>query len=195
MEDEAAAHLGAQHLGCYSHRGMAGGGGANGKNPAKKKYEAVVVPNAEQIFQQEIMDSCILRFFMSGLAGGAMGAVMGLVFGSFSLEMTPGVCLCRSPLIVAPSSSGPARQVWLASHGGARCHPHTVTRTIDTPQTTEREATSVVVYEGMGGFGAGLWRARLKPAARWCMSRGVIPVASRAEGTPLPHEVESCAAT
>jgi len=67
-----------------------GRGEASGQNPAKKKYEAVVVPNAEQIFQQEIMDSCILRFFMSGLAGGAMGAVMGLVFGSFSLEMTPG---------------------------------------------------------------------------------------------------------
>jgi hypothetical protein len=79
---------------------MAGGGGADGENPAKKKYEPVVVPNAEQIFQQEITDSCILRFFMSGLAGGAMGAVMGLVFGSFSLEMTPGMCLRRSPLIV-----------------------------------------------------------------------------------------------
>jgi len=101
-----------------------GRGEASGQNPAKKKYEAVVVPNAEQIFQQEIMDSCILRFFMSGLAGGAMGAVMGLVFGSFSLEMTPGVCHRQSPLaepglpdmcVGAPWSSGPARQVWLAS--------------------------------------------------------------------------------
>jgi hypothetical protein len=79
----------------------AGGSGAGAQTPpAKKKFEPVVVPNAEQIFQNEIMESCVLRFFMSGVLGGAMGAAMGLVFGSFSLEMTPGTCF--SPLAAHP---------------------------------------------------------------------------------------------
>lgn len=56
-----------------------------------KTYKRVEVPTHEQLMASELMDSCILRFFISGIAGAGLGAAMGLLFGSFSLEMTPGM--------------------------------------------------------------------------------------------------------
>mmetsp|Transcript_29741 Transcript_29741/g.41072 ORF Transcript_29741/g.41072 Transcript_29741/m.41072 type:complete len:161 (+) Transcript_29741:160-642(+) len=53
-----------------------------------KTYKPVEIPTPEQVLQSEIGDSCILRFFLSGLAGGVLGAGMGLIFGSFQ-EITP----------------------------------------------------------------------------------------------------------
>ena len=70
-----------------------------------------------------------------------------------------------------PTGGPVRRQVWLASHGSARCHLHAVAHTIDGPWTTERDATLPSSFKGGGeesGFGAE--GAAVEPAARWSMS-------------------------
>ncbi|KAK3279321.1 hypothetical protein CYMTET_12786 [Cymbomonas tetramitiformis] len=51
------------------------------KDDFPKVYTPVKVPGIEELQQQEFTDSCITKGVISTVAGGAMGAVMGIVFG------------------------------------------------------------------------------------------------------------------
>lgn len=69
------------------------------KKKGPKQYAPIVTPTREEIVMSEFMDSCITKFFLSGVVGGLAGAAFGMIFGSFSLEMTPGEELAKRTIM------------------------------------------------------------------------------------------------
>ena len=59
------------------------------KKRERKTYERVKLPTPEEVYQQDAMDNCAIKTAMSCVLGGALGGVMGIVFGAFEPMEVP----------------------------------------------------------------------------------------------------------
>ena len=62
------------------------------KAKPKKEYRQIVMPTAEQIVQEDMMNNCGIRTVMSGVMGMGLGVLFGIVMGTMDAGVSWSTC-------------------------------------------------------------------------------------------------------